>query len=122
MDITMVEEILIAGAFGRYLEIDKAIIIGLLPDVGTEKIKFVGNGSLLGSYLMALSKNLIEEADRIANMMTYLELSTSPKFMDQYVSALFFPHTEIQMFPTVMERLAEARERAKLGAAGGETA
>jgi len=116
----MVEEILIAGAFGRYLEIDKAIIIGLLPDVPTEKIKFVGNGSLLGSYLMALSKNLINEADRIANMMTYLELSTNPKFMDQYVSALFFPHTHQQEFPTVMARLAEARERAKLGAGGGE--
>jgi uncharacterized 2Fe-2S/4Fe-4S cluster protein (DUF4445 family) len=109
MTVDMVEEILIAGAFGRYLEIDKAIIIGLLPDVDTEKIKFVGNGSLLGSYLMALSKNLIEEGDRIANMMTYLELSTNPKFMDQYVSALFLPHTNIENFPTVKRRLEEAR-------------
>jgi uncharacterized 2Fe-2S/4Fe-4S cluster protein (DUF4445 family) len=121
MTMDMVEEILIAGAFGRYLEIDKAIIIGLLPDVDVEKIKFMGNGSLLGSYLMALSKNLINEADRIANMMTYLELSTNSKFMDQYMAAMFFPHTHMQEFPTVMERLAEARERAKLGAApGGE--
>jgi uncharacterized 2Fe-2S/4Fe-4S cluster protein (DUF4445 family) len=109
MTVDMVEEILIAGAFGRYLEIDKAIIIGLLPDVDTEKIKFVGNGSLLGSYLMALSKNLIEEGDRIANMMTYLELSTNPKFMDQYMAALFLPHTHIEDFPNVKRRLEEAR-------------
>ncbi len=123
MTIDMVEEILIAGAFGRYLEIDKAIIIGLLPDVDVEKIKFVGNGSLLGSYLMALSKSLIGEADRIAKMMTYLELSTSSKFMDQYMAAMFFPHTHTREFPTVMERLAESRERAKLGRdGGGETA
>ncbi len=115
MKIEDVEEILIAGAFGRYLEIDKAIIIGLLPDVDTEKIKFVGNGSLLGSYLMALSKNLIKEADRIANMMTYLELSVNPRFMEQYVSALFLPHTHKEMFPTVLQRLEEARAAAGLG-------
>lgn len=116
-----VEEILIAGAFGRYLEIDKAIIIGLLPDVDTEKVKFVGNGSLLGSYLMALSGNLIREANRIANMITYLELSTNAHFMDQYVSALFLPHTHSETFPTVMRRLEEARERASeaRGEAGG---
>ncbi len=123
MTIENVEEILIAGAFGRYLEIDKAIIIGLLPDVDTDKIKFVGNGSLLGSYLMALSKNLINEADRIAKMMTYLELSTNSHFMDQYVSALFLPHTHIEEFPSVKVRLEEARETARLGQkAGGEGA
>ena len=115
MEIDQVEEILIAGAFGRYLEIDKAIIIGLLPDVDTEKIKFVGNGSLLGSYVMALSKNMIAEGDRIANMMTYLELSTNPRFMDQYVSALFLPHTNVEKFPTVRRRLEEARAASRLG-------
>ena len=119
MTFDMVEEILIAGAFGRYLEIDKAIIIGLLPDVDTDKIKFVGNGSLLGSYLMALSKNLINEADRIANMMTYLELSTNAHFMDQYVSALFLPHTNIEEFPSVKLRLEAARETARLGRQAG---
>lgn len=121
MTLDMLDEILIAGAFGRYLEIDKAIIIGLLPDVDTEKIKFVGNGSLLGSYLMALSGNLIKEAEKIARMMTYLELSTNTKFMDQYISALFLPHTHSKNFPTVMRRLEEARERARTarGEAGG---
>jgi uncharacterized 2Fe-2S/4Fe-4S cluster protein (DUF4445 family) len=123
MTLENVEEILIAGAFGRYLEIDKAIIIGLLPDVDTDSIKFVGNGSLLGSYLMALSKNLINEADRIAKMMTYLELSTNAHFMDQYVSALFLPHTHIEEFPSVKLRLEEARETARLGLkSGGEGA
>ena len=115
MDVDSLDEILIAGAFGRYLEIDKAIIIGLLPDVDTERLKFVGNGSLLGSYLMALSKNLITEGDRIASMMTYLELSTNPRFMDQYVSALFLPHTHVEEFPTVQRRLKEARAAARLG-------
>lgn len=121
MSMDQVDEVLIAGAFGQYLEIDKAIIIGLLPDIDTEKIKFVGNGSLLGSYLMALSRNLIEEANRIAGMMTYMELSTNPGFMDQYVSALFLPHTNVEDFPTVRRRLEEARaaEQAGLPVSGG---
>ncbi len=118
LSIGDIEEILIAGAFGRYLEIDKAIIIGLMPDVDMDKVKFVGNGSLLGSYLMSLSKNLIEEADKIAEKMTYLELSTNPRFMDEYVSALFLPHTDTEKFPTVIARHQEARERAAAGIAG----
>ncbi|MDD5748270.1 MAG: ASKHA domain-containing protein [Actinomycetota bacterium] len=120
MDIDDIEEILIAGAFGRYLEIDKAIIIGLLPDVDTEKIKFVGNGSLLGSYLQALSKNFIKEADRIAKMMTYIELSTNPHFMEQYVSALFLPHTNIEEFPTVKQRITKVRKIVQSGISEGD--
>ena len=105
----MIDELLIAGAFGRYLEVDKAVTIGLLPDIGYDKIKFVGNGSLLGAHLSALSKEMMNKANDIASQMTYLELSMNPRFMDHYMSALFFPHTNLEAFPTVQRRLEEAR-------------
>lgn len=117
LDISFIEEVLIAGAFGRYLDIEKSIIIGLLPDVGFDKIKFVGNGSLLGAHLSALSQDLMKKADELTRQMTYLELSADNKFMDSYVSALFFPHTNMDDFPLVIEKMEEAklqREEAKV--------
>jgi len=114
LDVSMIEELLIAGAFGRYLEVDKAVTIGLLPDIGYDKIKFVGNGSLLGTHLSALSKDMMNMADDIARQMTYLELSMNPAFMDHYMSALFFPHTDMDAFPSVQEKLEEYRSMQRM--------
>lgn len=107
-----VEEVLIAGAFGRFLRADKAIAIGLLPDVDPERIKFVGNSSLLGANLAAVSRDLLRRADEIVNKLTYVELSVHPSYMDKYVSSLFLPHTNLDAFPTVRERLSQLRPRA----------
>ncbi len=122
MDASMIDELLIAGAFGRYLEVDKAVTIGLLPDIGYDKIKFVGNGSLLGAHLAALSKDMMGKANDIARQMTYLELSMNPGFMDHYMSALFFPHTNMDAFPTVVDKLESYRsvQRMAREAAEGE--
>ncbi len=124
MEVSMIDELLIAGAFGRYLEVDKAVTIGLLPDIGYDKMKFVGNGSLLGAHLVALSREMMSKAKEIARQMTYLELSMNPAFMDHYMSALFFPHTDLDAFPTVKEKLGSYREvqrmAAETSASGGE--
>ncbi len=101
-----VEEVLIAGSFGRFLRADKAITIGLLPDVPTDRIKFVGNSSLLGARLAALSQDMLYRAYEIVNKLTYVELSVHPMYMDKYVSALFLPHTNLDSFPSVREKLA----------------
>jgi len=105
MTIDDVEQVLIAGAFGHYLEIDKAIVIGLIPEIACEKVKFIGNASLLGSRLVLLCQDFQRVAEEIAEKMTYLELSVHPSFMDRYVSALFLPHTNIEDFPSVMRAL-----------------
>jgi uncharacterized 2Fe-2S/4Fe-4S cluster protein (DUF4445 family) len=95
----------IAGGFGKYLNIEKAIIIGMLPDIPREKFRFLGNTSIAGAYLCLLSENMREEAEGIADMMTNIELSVSRSFMEEYMSALFLPHTEISLFPTVEKLL-----------------
>lgn len=105
MPIEAIEEILIAGGFGRYLQLDQAITIGLLPEIEGDKVKYVGNGSLLGSRLILLSRDAKDAAVEVAQKMTYLELSTNASFMDRYVSALFLPHTDRDTFPSVMRRM-----------------
>jgi uncharacterized 2Fe-2S/4Fe-4S cluster protein (DUF4445 family) len=105
MTVDALEQVYIAGGFGRYLELDQAITIGLLPEVAEDKVLYVGNGSLLGAHLVLLSQAARESAAGIARSMTYLELSTNPGFMDNYVSALFLPHTDQHLFPSVLERV-----------------
>ncbi len=104
------EQVILAGAFGQFINIENAIAIGLLPDLPREQFQFVGNGSLQGATLLAFSRDLLEEERRVADMMTNFELSETPGFMDQYIAALFLPHTRMEYFPTVSERLRGGKE------------
>ena len=71
------ESVYIAGGFGNYLNIEKAVIIGMLPDIPREKYRFLGNTSVAGAYLCLLSENMRREAEEIAQKMTNIELSVS---------------------------------------------
>ena len=104
------DRVIIAGGFGRHLNLEKAIFIGLLPEMKMDKFTFVGNGSLLGARLLSFSQELLKETERIALMMTNLELSNYPSYMDEFVAALFLPHTDVNAFPNVMKRLPARRE------------
>ena len=103
------KEILVAGAFGNYLDLENAVFIGMLPDVPAEKLRFVGNTSIVGAKVAGLSRERYLEAGRIADSMTYFELSTDPTFMEEFISACFFPHTNIEEFPSVMAMTAGSR-------------
>jgi len=103
------EQVIIAGAFGSSIDIEKAITIGLLPDLPVDRFIFIGNGSLLGARLTSFSTDLLDDARRVAQMMTNLELSENVGFMNNYVAALFLPHTNAKEFPTVNKRLAKLK-------------
>lgn len=96
-----IDEILIAGSFGNYIRIKEAITIGLLPDVSEDKYKFVGNGSLYGCAKAAVNQDILAEAGGITKNMSYQELSADNTFMEKYMSALFLPHTNDELFPSV---------------------
>jgi uncharacterized 2Fe-2S/4Fe-4S cluster protein (DUF4445 family) len=96
-----VEQVLIGGGFGQYINVEKAIQIGLLPDMPWEKFKFLGNTSLKGAYLAILNKESNQEITDIANKMTYIELSADNRFFDAFTSAMFLPHTDMSLFPSV---------------------
>ena len=109
LQLAEVEQVLIGGAFGQYINVEKAIQIGLLPDMPWERFKFLGNTSALGAYTALLCPDMRQEVVDIASKMTYLELSADNTFMDEFTKALFLPHTELASFPSVV-RLLEDRE------------
>lgn len=91
--------IYIAGGFGRFIDLEKAVIIGMLPDLPIEKFKYIGNASLMGTYLVLISQDFRKRQHELAKRMTYMELSTDPGYMEQYTGALFLPHTNEELFP-----------------------
>jgi uncharacterized 2Fe-2S/4Fe-4S cluster protein (DUF4445 family) len=110
LSIHDLERVILAGGFGQSINLERAIIIGLLPELPLERFTFVGNGSLLGARLVALSNPLRAETGNIADRMTSFELSTAPTYMGNYTGSLFLPHTEgKQLFPQTWARLHEAR-------------
>ncbi len=96
-----IETFFVAGGFGSYLDIPKAVGIGLLPDIDRARIQFVGNSSLMGARMCLLSTHTMERAEQIAKGTTNIELSNYQPFMDEYVAAMFLPHTDRRLFPSV---------------------
>lgn len=96
-----IETFFVAGGFGSYLDIPKAVGIGLLPDIDRSRIRFVGNSSLMGARMCLLSTHTMERAAQIAKSTTNIELSNYQPFMDEYVAAMFLPHTDRRLFPSV---------------------
>jgi uncharacterized 2Fe-2S/4Fe-4S cluster protein (DUF4445 family) len=100
LTVADIDRVYIAGGFGNYINITDAINIGLLPDLPADKYEYVGNSCLQGAMLVLLSREAYREAVEISGRMTYLELSAGNLFMEEFVSAMFIPHTDLSLFPT----------------------
>ncbi len=107
LSVGNLEQVVIAGAFGSFIDVERAITIGLLPELPLDRFLFIGNGSLLGARLISFCNEILDDGERISRMMTNIELSESPAFMDNYVAAMFLPHTNSAEFPGVSQRLAD---------------
>ncbi|MBS6196234.1 MAG: DUF4445 domain-containing protein [Clostridiales bacterium] len=102
-DISMIESVYVAGGIGSGINMRNAVNIGMFPDIPLEMFHYIGNSSLSGAYAMLLSKDAERKTYEVASNMTYLELSTVPGYMDEFVAACFIPHTDTTMFPSVVQ-------------------
>lgn len=98
-DVSMIEKVYVAGGIGSGINMENAIKIGMFPDIGVEKYDYIGNSSLAGAYAMVLSEEAEEKVYELSKNMTYMELSTTPGYMDEFVAACFLPHTNASLFP-----------------------
>jgi len=105
------DAIYVAGGFGNFLDVRHAITIGMLPDVPLEKIQFVGNTSIAGAKTVLLSRKALKTAEKIAENMTYFDLMSHPRYMDEFIRACFLPHTDLSLFTSVAGLLKKDRIR-----------
>jgi uncharacterized 2Fe-2S/4Fe-4S cluster protein (DUF4445 family) len=105
MTFSDLDRVILAGNFGSYIDLERAICIGLLPDIAREKFYYLGNASLTGCQISLIDINRFRERTEVSKLMTNMELTENPRFMNHYMAALFLPHTDMNLFPTVKEKL-----------------
>jgi uncharacterized 2Fe-2S/4Fe-4S cluster protein (DUF4445 family) len=93
-----VDSFCVAGGFGRFLDLEDARTIGLLPRLGDDKFSFLGNTSVIGAYLALISEERRDKEHELAGKITYVDLSNESQYMDHYTAALFLPHTDRKLF------------------------
>jgi uncharacterized 2Fe-2S/4Fe-4S cluster protein (DUF4445 family) len=98
LQMSDLERVIIGGGFGKSLNLENAITIGLLPYLPIDRFTYIGNSSLTGATLAALSGTMWRKAFEIKQMMTNFELSDTPGYMDRYVASQFIPHTDGSLF------------------------
>lgn len=96
-----IQHLYIAGAFGNKLDVANCVTIGLLPDLPRDRVHFIGNSSVAGAKLAMLNEQTMAEMYRIRERITYEELMVNPRYMDDFLSACFLPHTDLSQFPSV---------------------
>ena len=111
LETTDLEQVVLAGAFGSYIDLDAAMSVGLLPQVEAGRVLYVGNGSLLGAWMSELSNHIRQDVVEVVRKMTRFELSEVASFQEQYTASRFLPHTDITLFPGVQERMARQQEK-----------
>ncbi len=112
LSLDAVEQVLVGGSFGKYINVEKAIQIGLLPDMPWDRFQFLGNTSIKGAYLALLDRRARNRIKEIASRMTYIELSADNTFYEAFTSALFLPHTDLSRFPTVQAAMGAKNGKA----------
>ncbi len=103
------DRIYLAGGFGSYVDLERAMVIGLLPEMDPDKITYIGNASLMGARMSALTNRIRRDVVEVTRKMTNFELSETPSYMDHYVASLFLPHTDLHLFPKLEARLDARR-------------
>ena len=95
----------VAGAFGKHVSKESAITIGLYPDMDRDRLISAGNSSLEGAQKVLLHKEVLHDIDIILEKMVYLQYGAAADFLDFMVAAQALPHTNMELFPTVKEKL-----------------
>ncbi|MGA2937471.1 MAG: ASKHA domain-containing protein [Syntrophobacteraceae bacterium] len=95
------KNIYIAGNFGNHIDPEMAVRIGMIPDLPLETYHGIGNSSLLGACMLMCDRTLLAEAEKVRDMITYVELNVNIELMNEFRGALFIPHTDPKLFPSV---------------------
>ena len=101
LEFSELDQIAVAGAFGKHINPQQAITLGMLPDLPLDIFQPVGNSSLRGAEMVLLEHQAFEQSQEIARKITYIELNVNQEFMIRFSGSRFIPHTDPGLFPSV---------------------
>jgi len=114
LDVQQVDRILLAGAFGSYIDPRHAMVLGMIPDCDLARVHAVGNAAGDGARIALLNVQQRREAIRLAGWVEHVQTATAADFQDEFVAAMALPHAS-DSFPHL-----EGQLPADLAAAGGK--
>ena len=109
LSLSDIQRVILAGGFGSFVDLERAMTIGLLPEMDPDRVTYLGNGSLLGAKMSSLTNRIRRDVAEVVRKMTNFELSETASYMDNYIAALFLPHTDLRQFPRLQARLEAKR-------------
>ncbi|MFW6004309.1 MAG: ASKHA domain-containing protein [Halodesulfurarchaeum sp.] len=110
LDIENPDRVLMAGAFGNYIDKMSAMTIGMYPDIDTEDVISLGNAAGVGAKLALLDKERRAEAVRIVDEVEYFEIAGTDVFQENFMESMYLPHQDFDLYPHVKERVRKSRE------------
>lgn len=109
VNVEDLSEVLIAGAFGTYINPASAKTIGMLPEVPEHSVRFVGNTAGSGARMALKSADIRRTAEEVVRKIDYVELATRPDFEVEYINAMVLPHSDYSIYPETMKRIKAPR-------------
>jgi uncharacterized 2Fe-2S/4Fe-4S cluster protein (DUF4445 family) len=110
LGIERLDKVILAGAFGSYIDKESAMIMGLFPDCEPEDVYAVGNAAGDGARMALLNRDKRVEANQIARQVEYVELTVEGDFEREFAQAMYFPHMKDE-FPHLNGILRETVSR-----------
>ncbi|MFX1393378.1 MAG: ASKHA domain-containing protein, partial [Promethearchaeota archaeon] len=101
------EQVILAGGFGTYINKENAAFIGLFPEVESKDVFQIGNSAGMGAQLLLKDFEKRDLANEIAYKIKYYEIASSPLFQKEFAFSLYFPHYELDKFPSIKEEYRE---------------
>ena len=98
-----IKRVFLAGAFGNYINKYNAKFIGMIPDISDENIFQIGNAAGTGAQSLLLNKDLREKVKKLLKKIQYIEIATKEEFQKEFTNAMYFPHFNLELFPTLKE-------------------
>jgi uncharacterized 2Fe-2S/4Fe-4S cluster protein (DUF4445 family) len=106
LGVEKIDKVILAGAFGSYIDKVSAALLGLFPDCDLDNIYSVGNAAGDGARMALLNTDKRKEADEIARQVRYLELTLEPGFNKAFAQAMWIPNMKDE-FPHLAHLLPE---------------
>jgi len=108
MDVSAedVDELLLCGGFGNYVDIESAVRIRLLPEMDPEKITYAGNAALMGAQMATLSEAEIERADALVGTIEHVALAARTDFQELFIDGMNFGEPGLQVLSQQDEAIA----------------
>lgn len=100
-----IEFLFIAGALGSHVDPESAGIIGLYPEINTERVNIVGNAAGTGARMALLSRKVRKEAERVSKRVQYVELAAEPGFRTEFLNSQYIPHADLSKYPETSKLL-----------------